>query len=84
MTKTFQCSDPKEANYRETWHRAKAKYEENPTPATLGWFKAADRTLSDYIWNRTLREIEEDRRKHPKAKRNQPAVNNPDKQRHLP
>lgn len=80
----FACSDLKEVAYREIWHEKKRAYEANPNPQTQGEFRAADRVISAYLWNRTQAEIAEDRRKHPRAKRNQPVVFNPDKTRHLP
>lgn len=57
-------SDPKEAQLRAEWYEAK---ERGGTA-----FQLADAALSRYLWDRTEADIAEDRRKHPKAKRNQP------------
>lgn len=72
MTRTFPTKDPKEAQLRGQWHAAKAAFDKDPSASNAAAFKHASSTLADYIWGRMSKEIEEDRRKHPKAKRNQP------------
>lgn len=63
--KTLVASDPVEQEMRTAWHAAKdaGNWEAK---------RAIERKLSDYIWNRVQKVIEEDRKKHPKAKRNLP------------
>jgi hypothetical protein len=68
------ASDPREENLRHEWHRAKEALANAGFPdsgPTRHAFNHADRQLSDYLWRRTLDDIEEDRKRHPKAKRNQ-------------
>lgn len=57
----YTCNDPVEARLRDKFHQTKGK----PGHAQ------AEFELSSYLWKRTEREIAEDRRKHPKARRNQ-------------
>lgn len=56
------CADPKEAALRKRWY------------STLGTpdHDQVNKELADYVYTRTQRLVEEDRRKHPKAKRNAP------------
>lgn len=63
-------SDPQEQKLREAWHAARAAYEDNPGPLNAVTVSNASRAIADYLWNRTQREVEADRAKHPKAKRN--------------
>lgn len=76
-------SDPEEQRLREEWHKARNHRDAvfaDPAVAdrdtclqeATAAFARAHRSLSDYIWNRAQRDVEADRRKHPKAKRNQP------------
>lgn len=58
----YPTSDPEEARLRQRWHDTVG------TPEHA----VADRLLSNYLWKRTEADIAEDRRKHPKAKRNLP------------
>ena len=60
---SYATSDPKEAELRARWHATKGD------PASHA---EVHKELSDYLWDRAMRSIEEDRKKHPKAKRNQP------------
>lgn len=53
--------DPEEHRLRVAW------YETLGTPQ----HKLADSRLAAYLWKRAQAEVAEDRRKHPKAKRNQ-------------
>lgn len=57
---------------RKNWHDTKKRAEENPSPDSTLAHVQADRELSSYLWNRAKAEVEEDRRKHPRAKRNAP------------
>ncbi len=69
------ASDPVEQQLRDEWYRLKAKFETEGQPEsgqTTQEFRAAHRRLSDYLWDRAVRQVEADRQKHPKAKRNQP------------
>ena len=50
------CSDPEEQRLRDEWY--------------AGEDGAGDR-LAAYLWDRTSREVEGDRRKHPRKARNQ-------------
>lgn len=65
-------SDPEEQRLRDDWHRLKraATAPDSTYDARLA-FEVADQRLVSYLWNRTQADIAEDRRKHPKAKRNQ-------------
>lgn len=69
---TFPCSDPTEASLRSQWHSAKAAVEVSPTQENQRTFAQAHRSLSEYLWNRVQAQVEEDRKRHPRAKRNQP------------
>jgi len=69
-------SDPEEQRLREQWHRLRrlstspgSTYDERQA------FEVADAQLSKYIWDRAAAIVEADRRKHPKAKRNQGVPN---------
>lgn len=55
-------SDPIEATLRANWYAARG----------TASFARADAKLSAYLWQRTEREVAADRKRHPKAKRNQP------------
>ena len=50
------CSDPEEQRLQDEWYAGE---------------DGAGGRLAAYLWNRTKTEVEEDRRKHPKKKRNQ-------------
>jgi hypothetical protein len=63
--KGIPSSDPEEQRLREAWYAA-----EGDERAKVG------QVLSDYLWNRLMAEIEEDRRRHPKKKRNLPKPDN--------
>jgi hypothetical protein len=78
---TYKCSDPEEQKLREAWHRARdyrnvlLSDAEAPLDALQDAersFALVHRQLSDFLWHRAKADIEEDRRRHPKAKRNQP------------
>lgn len=62
--KRLKAVDPREDELRRAWHEAKDAGDEKKL-ACIGT------ELSDYIWKRSVAIIEEDRRRHPKAKRNQ-------------
>lgn len=69
------ASDPEEQRLREAWHIAKENWEADGRPSSAPSeraFRMADHNLSKYLWNRVEQEIAEDRRRHPKARRNQP------------
>lgn len=66
----FFCSDSTEARLRNVWHVAKASVEAEATPDNVREFHKAHDVLSAYLWNRAQADAAEDRRKHPKAKRN--------------
>ena len=61
--KRLEAVDPREDELRRAWHEAKDAGDEKKL-TQIGV------ELSDYIWKRSVAIIEEDRRKHPKAKRN--------------
>lgn len=66
--------DPREQELRERWHALKrAAAAPSATGDARLAFEIADADLSAYLWDRTRKDIDEDRRKHPKAKRNQSA-----------
>lgn len=60
-----------EQRLREEWYAAKAALDENKDGAAL-MFRRAHDALASYIWQRACKDVEEDRRKHPKKMRNQP------------
>lgn len=69
------CSDPKEMQLRDNWYEAKAALEAVGFPDSgpeRQKFRAADKTLTDYVEKKRWEAVEEDKRKHPKAKRNLP------------
>lgn len=74
--RTLPTSDPKEAQLRAEWYEARAS-------GNAQRFERADEQLSNYLWARTETDIAADRKRHPKAKRNQPAVHG-NGGRHLP
>ena len=81
------CSDPKEQALRDAWYAAKEEAALHPLdPSYEGRVAAANRALGNYIWARVEAEITEDRRRHPKAKRNLPvgAESSGGGGRHLP
>lgn len=59
--KGIPSRDPEEQRLREAWYAA-----QGADRAAVG------KQLSDYLWNRILAEVEEDRKRHPKKKRNLP------------
>lgn len=73
--KRLTAVDPVEDNLRSEWYAAKDRWETSGAGAD-GPFRRAfmqrDKALSDYLWKRAEEDIESDRAKHPKAKRNQP------------
>lgn len=81
---TFLCSDPAEAELRQLWHQHKVLSDSDPTPDNVRTFHEVHRKLSDYLWQRVQTEVENDRKRHPKAKRNQPVQRNGVPSRHLP
>lgn len=66
------CADPVEAKLREHWYATRRAVAETPGPSATEAHAQADRQLSAYLWNQVEGQIAEDRRKHPKAKRNAP------------
>lgn len=71
-TKRWFTSDPEEHAMREKWHATKAIWEAEPCLETREAHELASGRLTNYIWNRACAQRDEDRRKHPKAKRNLP------------
>lgn len=69
------AQDAEEQRLRDEWHRTKTAWastgHQDGTPEAREHQKI-DRLLTEYLWRRTMATIEEDRRKHPKAKRNMP------------
>jgi len=66
----LSTSDPKEQTLRTAWHEAKDAKDRGEDLAE-GRFQRIDEKLTRYLWQRAVDEREADRRKHPKAKRNQ-------------
>jgi hypothetical protein len=69
------ASDPEEQRLRVLWYTRKAEWEADGRPdasPSKRAFDDIDRKLSDYLWNRVESQIAEDRRRHPKARRNAP------------
>lgn len=70
-----KSSDPEEQRLRDLWYEAKFHLEVNGNPDS-GTFRHAfnhiDDILTKYLWDRAVSLREEDRKKHPKAKRNLP------------
>lgn len=68
-------SDPVEMDLRDQWYKAKIEWETMGHPDSgpaYQHFQHVGERLSAYLWDRASRDVEADRRKHPKAKRNQP------------
>lgn len=68
-------SDNAEMDLRDQWYKAKVEWETMGCPDSgpaQQAFQRANEQLSAYLWNRASRDVEADRAKHPKAKRNQP------------
>lgn len=63
-------SDPEEAKLREQWYAMKARKEAGEEGAASD-FDIIDRRLCKYLWDRCEADIAADRKKHPRAKRNQ-------------
>lgn len=85
--KAIPASDPKEQQLREAWHLKRGEWaaEGFPTASnTKRAFDLADERLTRYLWQRTEADIAEDRRKHPKARRNLPPIAVGGHGRHLP
>lgn len=59
--KGIPASDPVEQDMRERWYDSEGRERE-----------LVGIELGNYIWNRTLAIVEEDRKRHPKKKRNLP------------
>lgn len=67
--------DERELILREDWYKAKEAWVKDGCPDSAPSEKAfrfIDKKLSDYLWERARSEIEEDRKRHPKARRNAP------------
>lgn len=67
--------DPEEMRLRAEWYKAKKEHEDAGFPdsgTAHQHFTHVNDALATYLWQRTLRIIESDRAKHPKAQRNQP------------
>lgn len=62
--KGVPTSDPEEQRLRDDWYFQK----ENGTAQD---FSIATQRLTKFLWDRVVKDIENDRAKHPKAKRNQ-------------
>ena len=69
-----RASDPEEQRLRELWHKYKAEMESGDTQAGYNFLRVHNE-LASYLWNRVQAEVDEDRRKHPKKKRNMPKSN---------
>lgn len=68
----LSCSDPEEQRLRDRWHALKRAAETSPCADARQAFAVVDAQLSGYIWKRAQATIDADRKRHPKAKRNQP------------
>lgn len=69
------ASDPEEESLRVAWRKAREQLREMGDPDTgpdRQAFNYANYRLTSFLWDRAKADIEADRRKHPKAKRNQP------------
>lgn len=65
--------DEREDEMRSRWYAAKIGLEAAGSPDSgkeRDAFQQINDELCNYLWKRTMDEIEEDRRRHPKAKRN--------------
>jgi len=76
-------SDPREQELRDRWHQTKADAESGE-PGAAHLHAVADAALARYLWDRTQAEIAADRKKHPKARRNQTFQGTPGQGRNLP
>lgn len=59
--RNIPTSDPVEADLRRQWYDAQTAKERD----AIGY------KLSTYLWDRVVKQVELDRKRHPKAKRNQ-------------
>jgi hypothetical protein len=87
MRKPIRTSDQILADMQERWHALKEAWVQDGCPSSapsLHEFNHHDKKLADYLWNKARADREEDRRKHPNAKRNQPFAPNGAPNRHLP
>lgn len=70
-----KSSDPEEQRLRDLWYEAKRALEIDGNPDTGNSrfaFNHIDSQLTTYLWDRAVQLREDDRKKHPKAKRNLP------------
>lgn len=66
------ASDPEEQRMRKELFAARGRLVQEPGNPTLQAAEtAANHALAGYLWRRACAQVEEDRRKHPKARRNQ-------------
>jgi hypothetical protein len=68
-------SDQTEMELRDQWYKAKIAWETAGCPDSgpaHQHFRHVGDKLAAYLWQRASRDVEADRRKHPKARRNQP------------
>ena len=66
--------DPETERLQALWHERRKEWVAEGSPDTGQAWQALsfiDTKLSDRLWRKAAMRIEEDRRKHPKAKRNQ-------------
>ena len=81
------ASDQREQELRDQWYETKERADGLPTTSPEAqYFVLIDQKLRDYLWQRACKIIAEDRAKHPKARRNQPAVKRQphEQERYLP
>lgn len=68
----IKSNDPEEQRLRDALFRARGIAVQHPTPQNEADARIAESVLSDYLWARSCRIVAEDRKKHPKKKRNAP------------
>lgn len=72
-----EAFDPEYKSMRLEWHhRRKLWLDEGSPESGQAWrsFAHIEAKLRKYLWDKCVAKMEEDRRKHPKARRNQIAV----------
>lgn len=66
------AADPEEQRMREQLFAVRGRLVQEPGNPTLQAAETdATRALAGYLWRRACAQVEEDRKKHPKARRNQ-------------
>lgn len=79
--------DPEVERLQALWHQRRKEWVAEGSPdsgATWQAFSFIETKLTDHLWRKRASVIEEDRKKHPRAKRNAPYQRNEASTRFLP